>query len=184
MARTQPKGLAEIQRNLGKAVAGMTDGADRGLVKGGLQVKRAAQQNTPVRLGNLRSSAYLVNKTGDKASAGAFKGEDGPAVESLTRSEKQLAQGLSVALDGRGQQNVVVGFGAGYAIFVHENQNAGAAGYDPDEDQRVLARGPRKGKKKLAKDAHSRVGGAKFFENALKSEQSNIIRILAEETKV
>lgn len=171
--RRLPKGLDTIRRNLNREVARIGGATDRGLVTFGLLVRKGAQENAPVRLGNLRGSAYVANKAGGHVNIGPFRGDASGTVAELTRSEQQVARGLSLALDKRRKHNVAVGFGAPYAAAVHENPNAGAPGYEPEVDT----------PDKTAKEVHSKVGGWKYLERSLQDNASRLLVTLANEIK-
>jgi hypothetical protein len=128
------------------------------LIKAGFIVQGAAKVKTPVDLGNLRASSFVIWQTGqDIPMSPANTGE----------KEKQMtpdqmvayAQGCALAAEEARRMQmdasmknrfvVVIGFSAYYAIFVHENM-----------------------------ESYHAVGESKFLERALQEKEQTILTML------
>lgn len=135
--------------------------AIRAVSKASLYVLREAQLLTPVDLGNLRASGFVV-VTGVGASHSRFTFENDPTRESHRDIAQRVAASTKETLDicigmaASNRRGVVgfVAFGAYYALFVHENLTA-----------------------------HHDVGQAKFLETVLTSRRNEILKIVADELR-
>ena len=170
-------GQRQISESLLRATEHITRKSFRGLAIAGLLVKKDSQNNAPKREGNLVSSHYVVTPEGEEDRTDTFKGDTASAHESQHGDVVSETQGeVKQRSGGRffGTPTIAVGASAKYAMKVHENQRAGAAGYDPTKDT----------PNKKARQVHSKVGGPKFLENALKKAGTFVANALASETKI
>jgi hypothetical protein len=141
-------------------------------------------QKVPVRLGNLRASAFIVVGTGESGESGNFTGKNTAEMGSQHNQVKTASQAEAVAKTDKRQIVGVVGHSAKYAAIVHELPTAGAAGFDAELSRKKITRGPRKGKTRRAEEVHSRVGGWKFLEKALAGTVREGLAILQKELKI
>jgi hypothetical protein len=186
MPKGKPRidGLKELQTELRKQGLLIHKRAEVGLVQGGLKVRRDAVKNTPRRTGNLRNSAHITTRDNEVTVPGEFKGSNSAELSSQHNSEITEVKSAVKKRVRRGRvQAIAVGFSAVYALVVHENPNAGAAGFDPDASSVYLA-GERKGRKKRADDVHSAKGGWKFLENAIKENTKFILQQVAKAVRI
>lgn len=146
------------------------------VVRGMLGIKRDSVMNCPVREGNLRASAFVIMPYGEEGIGGAFTGETAGDM-AATHSSAKAATLAEVIARARKGLSAAVGHSAVYALSVHELPTAGAPGYDPSKDG-IITRGARKGKRRRAEEVHSKVGGWKFLENAIKGNKARIIAML------
>jgi hypothetical protein len=135
------KGLPVVISNLNREIAEIRGDARIGLLKAAQVIKGASVRNSPIDLGNLRSSHFVFESN--------FRDEKGRSVSVSNSSEAPAwtegpgvqrgklnaghSKAMSVARTRSGSGNVVaiIGASAFYAIFVHEgdpgdNYNSGA----------------------------------------------------------
>ena len=154
------EGLEETLGEISKLIRLVPLRTHRGMIAAGLLIKGAAQKKTPVDLGNLRASAFVVWRR-QKGSGFRPKGVD--STKFTTEAEGTKVRKDTDDLKGVVKESlnssilkpeVGVGFGAAYAIFVHEDL-----------------------------EANHTVGEAKFLEKAIKDNVVQILRIVAEEVR-
>lgn len=119
--------MDSVLRELNKQASKIQRGSLDGLVEAGLFVKNRALPQTPIDLGNLRSSGYVVWSKGEKGSSGDFNG-DPKLVSKLARNHATSKIQNQAAVTGNSKPSVRIGFSAFYAGFVHEinkNYNVG-----------------------------------------------------------
>jgi len=157
------------------------DGAtEAGVIKAAMFIRRRSQKLTPVRLGNLRASAYVIGSglnDPPEASGGGFKGDDAGNMEVGHKEEKLRVKGQTQMLARRGPV-AAVGYSAVYALSVHENPKSGAAGGSAAAD---LARQPGSGVP--LSTIHSKRGQFKFLEQPLKENEGRILDIIKREAR-
>jgi len=123
-------GVASVLRGLDVANSEMRKGSRRGAIKAGLIVLRQAQINAPVDTSNLKSSGILIadgvapqgnfrfktegSKTGPRG--GRRRVKDFRRLLNVQQETISIAQGMLRP----NLPEAIVGFGAYYAIFVHE----------------------------------------------------------------
>ncbi len=122
-------------RNLNARIERTGAATGRGLIRAGMLIKREAQKLCPVDTGNMRSSAFIawtggvdVGGEGQAQGGGRFRGEraEQTAMEFLQTAERAR----STLSQNPQQPEVAVGFGASYALFVHERPANHAVGTD------------------------------------------------------
>ena len=147
----------------------------KGVIAGALLVKKDAQENTPRRLGNLRTSAYVSFPTGIRGTQTiTFKGRG--AADLIAGHVSAIADASTEAVKRTLKQGptVAIGYTAPYALSVHENPRSGVAGYDPSKDLEGLK----------AEHVHSRVGGWKFLSDALQGAPERVKQAIAAAAKL
>lgn len=168
------EGVKELGRNA-RTLKGITRvDIFKGLVAGGLLVKKDAQKETPVRSGNLRSGAYLATPDGVPDAGGGFTGEDAGKLGSRHTSLIQESKQASAMRSTGSNATVAIGYTPFYALRVHENPRAGAAGYNPAKDRKGLR----------AERVHSKRGGWKFLEKALQGSATRVLQAIAAAAKL
>jgi hypothetical protein len=148
------RGIDIVMNNLHKEMKKYEIKGMKGLLRSAILI-RQDMENTPPKIpvdtGNLRASWFIVTATGGIMKADQFKGENATQLsldfEKTTAKAKRIAQQSPHPL-------VVIGFGANYAWFVHENVG----------------------------QQYKRPGsGAKFFEAALNRNTTKIIENIRRE---
>jgi len=142
--------MKSLRKDLKKAGADLTY---RGLLRVGLLILRDAQKYAPRDTGNLMGSGFVLGQP----SRGESKIQIRPSAK---KSEEEAAISQSVE-EGRGElmlnkpPSVMVGFGASYALFVHE----------ADEDQ----------------DWHD--GGPQFLKKSVEDNHAKAVALITEEVR-
>lgn len=164
---TRVEGFEEVMNNLNRALKKIEVQSLRGLVLSAALIRRATETTpplTPVDLGNLRSSWFVVSPKGKIAvekeiSTGSFKG---PQAEKLSAQHKEtIAEAQKIVSAVSDQMVVMMGYTANYALWVHEGPGGN-----------VGARFQRPG------------AGIKWFEAAFKRNANSIIRIIRDNAKL
>lgn len=166
-------GLDNLKKNFRRAKTRMRENEEAGIIKAGLVVKKSSQQNVPVRQGNLRSSAFIVLPDGVKDQDADFTGDNAGGLKTAHSKSTTTVQAETAARTSKNKLTGAVAYSAPYAISVHENPRAGAAGYDPSKDLPSLK----------ASRVHSKVGGWKFLEDALKSSLTGMFKAIQKELR-
>jgi hypothetical protein len=130
MSRAMPiRGLTETVAALNGALRDLVARpARRGLIAGGLIVQEEAMRRCPEDLGNLVGSAFAVWNGGERSSFRP-RGKNEEVDEMLASSHASTLDTARAYLDpeDRGAFTrgtaIVIGFGAYYALYVHENVN-------------------------------------------------------------
>lgn len=167
-------GVKEMKRNIETLKRRHQVNVFKGLVAGGLLVKKDAQENVPVREGNLRSSGYIVTPTNIPDAGGNFTGEASAKLGGDHDGVIQRSQAATAARSTGLKATIAVGFTAFYALMVHENPKSGSPGFDPSKDRPGMR----------ASEVHSRKGGWKFLEKALNKSHEQVKRAIAAAVKL
>lgn len=133
--RVKVTGLDKAVRRINQQLSKITGATTEGLLEAGLLVQRRAQQKVPVEYGNLRASAYTRRALGG---------------DKVTATVRETGE-------------VEVGFGAAYALYVHENMEQKLKG-EPRPSGLGVYWGPH--------------GEPKFLEKALQESADDIVRIV------
>lgn len=162
------KGLGKVLANLNKEVKKIEGRSLKGLIRGGILIRRDMEETAPiipVDLGNLRASWFVVTSTGGVPTGRGreFKGEK--ASELISGHSKAISENKSLAKQS-GMPGIVMGFSANYATAVHENVGANF-------------RQPTKGKRAKAGGA-----GPKFLEASLKRNTKKVLQVIGEEARI
>jgi hypothetical protein len=159
------------------------NGAAKANVKIGLMVSKEAKKNVPVRTGNLRASGFVVTDFGVHEEGGGFLGDDAPKDANRHAQTISETRGKIAVLSNAVKRIGAVGFSAIYALSVHENPNAGAAGANTQQEDPVYKRGARKGRKLPVQYVHSKVGGWKFLQRAFETTRPRLPQIYQSESR-
>ena len=106
-------GLSAVTKAITGKQKEIEKGAVRGLIKAGLIIERDAKKNAPVDTGNLKASGFTLWRKSD-VTVGPFEGRDASKVADDTGD---LVSRLRAVLK---KNQVAVGFGANYGLYVHE----------------------------------------------------------------
>ena len=149
MIKVKVTGLSGVIRNLNKLLKTVDVGLDKALAESSVLIKEAAIPLTPIYTGNLRNSSYVVIAGKGEVSrhARAYAHATSREIANFERVRAMAIQGATARL-GSSTRNKIseVGFGAEYALKVHE-----------------------------AVGTTFRVGGPKFLENTVQAIKPQII---------
>ena len=166
---TRIKGFDVVLSNLNKEIQAIQGRTIQGLIRAAIVIRRDMDRTPPlipVTLGNLRASWYIVTIKGLYTPAPSFKLEEGDhklsakqyaELQESYSSAISEAQGM-VAGSTKNNPFLVMGFGANYALWVHEMLG--------DIDWNRTNSGP------------------KFFEAAVKRNKDKILQIIADNIKI
>lgn len=119
------KGIAKVSANLNKEILKMKGASLKGLIEASIIIRRSMETTsplTPVNLGNLRASWYVVTAfSTPEGSSASFEGEQ--AGQLTTGHGAAIGQSKGLAA-GKRIPFVVMGFSARYAAAVHEMVDA------------------------------------------------------------
>lgn len=153
MAKQHLRGMNQVMKALNKEVEAIKGRSLEGLIVASIIIRRSMEDTSPkipVDFGNLRSSWFTVTSTGAVESGGSpsFEGNNANELGQAHSQALSHAQGLA---EQPKVPTVVFGFGANYAVKVHEE---------------VDAQFKRPG------------SGAKFLEAAIKRNKKQILEII------
>ena len=149
------RGIARTVRSVQKELNKIKNKSLDGLYEAALLVLRDSDLMTPIDLGNLRASGYVLQRGGKVSNTSPSfvaekKGSTSKANPTQMASDHQGTISKNKKLvDGPKRFGVIVGYTAFYAIYVHENL---AASHD--------------------------TGQAKFLEESISKNRKEIIRIV------
>jgi len=175
---TTIRGFDKVMANLNAEIAAIKNRSMKGLIKGATIVRRDMEKTppkTPVDYGNLRASFFVVTAKGTPTGGSPkFEGEVAGKMateHTLTVSE---VQGLVKAQSLGGNNILMLGYSANYALFVHEH-----LGMSELPSWRY---GPGPGKKRWYKP---RVGaGPKWFEWSFKRNKDKILQAIRDDAQI
>ena len=112
-------GLSEVLRRLNKEIDDIELHTREGLTEAALVVKADSVRKTPIDLGNLRNSAFILVTDGqvDNASP-SFAGKD--AGKASDDHSKVISKVKGIVGKGKHRFNAIVSYSANYAFWVHE----------------------------------------------------------------
>lgn len=120
----QIKGLDEILKNLNKQIASIEGDVMKGLILSGQLIKGVSMKNTPVYVGNLKGSHYLVAQTGlQESESGSFSTKDKSGQKVAAEHPGHVQEASARAQTAR-KPFVEIGCTAFYAEVVHEDLQA------------------------------------------------------------
>jgi hypothetical protein len=119
------KGFEEVMSNLNREIQGIKQRNMKGLIMSAALVRRDTETTpplTPVDLGNLRASWFVVTPKSVPVGKGTsmFRGPE--ASKMMTEHEETVieAQGMVMAESTAEKQFLIMGYSANYALYVHE----------------------------------------------------------------
>ena len=120
MAGIKPlEGLSEVLKNLNKAIEQQRLNTKEGLTEAALVVKADSVRGTPIDLGNLRNSAYIM-VTDESADNQTPKFTGAEAGQMADQHASVLTESRGIVNKGKNRFNAIVGYSANYAWWVHE----------------------------------------------------------------
>lgn len=156
--------LAQIKNRLNKEIIAVEGRTLKGLIMAAAFIRNKTEHTiplTPVDLGNLRSSWFVVTAKGVPAgqrSAEAFKGPKASEIASDHMSTIIEAQGIVAANEATKGKFIMLGYSANYAMWVHENMGA---------------------------KNWSRIGsGPKWFQGAIYRNKAKIVQIVKDNAEI
>lgn len=144
--------LKRVTLNMNRAIAGITLRSRSGLIAAGIHVLGAAIENCPYATRNLAHSGTVI---WDKSAGNnnTFISPGGGEVKADT--DKMVAEVKGTLKSNINLFDVGIGFGASYAVFVHENL-----------------------------EAHHDHGSAQFLTKAMRDEQDEVLKLIKSYAKV
>lgn len=173
------QGLREVTKTLNDRLNAITKGAASGLVQGALLIRREAQKNAPVVIGNLKNSAFVLTSR-EIISTPNFKGKQ--AIQMSIRHENSILKHRA-EIQVSQVPLVIVGFTAAYAPYVHENPNAGAVNLEEKATRYNPKHKRWRGKRVSQRIRFSTVGGYKFLERAIRENMERVFQLVVEGAK-
>ena len=119
------KGLEEVNRNLNKELEAITARSMKGLIMAAAFIRNETEKTpplTPVDLGNLRASWFVVTASQVAAGSGShqFKGPKAGELSSSHASTVTESQGIVVSQSTASKKFLMMGYGVNYSGYVHE----------------------------------------------------------------
>lgn len=168
-------GFEQVMTRLNKALLEIEGGSVRGLVLAADSIRIATESTpplTPVDLGNLRASWFVVTSSKDRVKLPEIRNERGklvregrfrgPNAESMKKEHKMVKVLAESEISSQDDLHIVMmGYSANYAVHVHEGPHG------------LL-------------DAHFKRPGAgiKWFEAAFTRNSKKIIRVIAANARI
>jgi len=119
------KGLTETEATLNREIEGIKARSMKGLIMSAAFIRNETEKTpplTPVDLGNLRASWFVV--TASRVAAGSathqFKGPKAAELSSSHSSTIAESQGLVASQSTASKKFLMMGYGANYSGYVHE----------------------------------------------------------------
>jgi hypothetical protein len=166
------KGMDIVLANLNREIMAMENRTLAGLIKAAALIRDETETGdllTPVDLGNLRASWFVVTATSIPVGQGVsnFKGPKAGEIAANHSSTLAEAQGFVAANTPKKGKFIIIGYTVNYAMYVHENLGM----HDPANP--------------YWKDRKWREGsGPKWFEAAIKKKASRILEIIRDNAKI
>jgi hypothetical protein len=163
------KGFDEVMKKLNLELLAIKNRTTGGLIKGAALVRNeteTGEARTPVDLGNLRASWFVVTAKSVPVGQGTAK-FNGPKVSRLLVDHVSTIQEAQSTIRAAGKENIfiIAGYSAHYAVYVHEM---------------IGANFKRKGKgKNKGKDATF-----KWLQRAFNKHQNNIVKLVQENARI
>jgi hypothetical protein len=140
---THVQGFEQVMANLNAEIAKIKGASLKGLIECAIEIRRDTEKTpskTPVDLGNLRASWFVVTargkekddqwntgfrsdssskrrKSGLEGNAAKFMADRTAAISEMTMKAKSFLP--------TGKETVIMGYSANYAVYVHENMSSG-----------------------------------------------------------
>jgi hypothetical protein len=141
---THVQGFETVMNNLNAEIAKIKDASMKGLIECAIEVRRDTEKTpakTPVDLGNLRASWFVVTSSGKQPDDQWNTGFRNAKGESRERKASKTSATAARMISDRanaitemsaraktflpvGKQVVIMGYSANYAVYVHENMKA------------------------------------------------------------
>ena len=122
-AKVKVSGLDTIIKNLNKEVAKIEGNVQKGLTIAGLFIKGRSMDKTPVDVGNLWASHYLVSGDGTKSEETGFRPDRSGSNRVADEHSGHIQEAL-VRMRTKNKPFIEIGLTAFYAEHVHEDLEA------------------------------------------------------------
>ena len=155
------EGLSNVLRNLNAAIKQKELNLKAGLMEAALVIKADSVRETPIDLGNLRGSAFVIvtEQQPDNPSP-SFSGAD--SGDMASNHSKAMIEGQGIVKGNVHDFSAIVGYSANYAFWVHEMP--------------MIHKGvPRS---KPSKGNYWDGGGNKFLEKSVLKNEKQVFQIL------
>ena len=170
-------GINKIMKNLNREIKKIKGRTQAGVTAAAMHLRRESVKLVPIVTGNLRNSVFVTWPKGQSRSSRKLKGKPSEVAE--LESDIQATIGASKSAVNRSADPVAeVGYGAVYAMSVHENPRSGKTG---GKSPTGKAYKPPKGS---ARQVYSEVGRYKFLEAPMNTEAKKIFTIIKERAKI
>lgn len=167
------QGLDEVMARLNIELKRIHTLSTEGLVKAAIHIRRETETVpplTPVDLGNLRASWFIVTAKGaaqDTMPSGTFRNKPGQKNNLANRMRSDYVDHISegqIIASAKKIPMVIMGYSAFYAMYVHENIGADFSGA---------------WRRKRGGSGQMRNAGPKWFEIAIHRNRKKIVSIVA-----
>lgn len=149
-------GTRQVLNNLNKEIQKIKTKSMAGLIEAAIFIRRESEPLTPVDLGNLRASFFIVTSQG-KVKEGVSPNFVGPNASTISSAHSATMSQATSLVSDKNIPIVVLGFGANYAASVHE-------------DLEMIFRRPG--------------AQAKFLESVIKGNEKTIVDIIAKNIEI
>lgn len=119
-SREPLSGTRQVLHNLNREVQKIKNRSMAGLIEAAIFIRRESEPLTPVDLGNLRASFFIVSSSGG-GEAGTNPSFTGDNTAELASAHAATVAHATSIVSGKKIPIVVLGYGANYAVFVHED---------------------------------------------------------------
>jgi hypothetical protein len=175
-------GIRSVVEGINKELMNIRGHTLGGLIKATALIRHETEHGavkTPVDLGNLRASWFVVSSKGSIVRGGGAghtpegmsKSFKGPNAESIAKGHtgmlKEMQGKVNILSNIYKGPFVIMGYSANYTFYVHEM--IGVVGYKSKENPRGWSRSG---------------SGPKWFEAALKKHRNNIVKIVGSNQKI
>jgi hypothetical protein len=163
LGNTGIKGFDEVMKNLNDEIVKIKGRTMQGLIKAAIVIRRDMDRTPPlipVKTGNLRASWFVVTAKGVKSNRPSFKALDTPAKTALLNESYNSAIAEAQGLVAGRTSFIVIGFGANYAMPVHEMYGKGDVKWSRPNS------------------------GPKFFQSAVNKNKDAVLKIIAENVQI
>jgi len=163
----QIHGFKEVEANLNRQLEGIKSRSMKGLIMGAALVRNETEKTpplTPVDLGNLRASWFVVTAKGVQVGKGThgFRGPKAAKISSDHSATIGEAQGMAAVQSVGKKKVLIMGYSANYALYVHEGHGEIGLGMHYKRPE----------------------SGPKWFESAVKNNSQKIVQIVKDNAKI
>ena len=166
---TGVKGFDIVMANLNREIVKVKNGTLEGLIHATIIIRRDTEKSspsTPVDIGNLRASWFVVSVKGKALDPEAYtKFRNKPfkkmryTASFLRANHEQVVATAQAGVSGVREPTVIMGYSVPYAVYVHENYGAQFKRQDPP-------------------------AGPKWFETAVKNNRNLILETIGKHAKI
>ena len=166
LGNTGIQGFDTVMANLNKEIEAIKGRTMKGMIKAAALIRKDMDKTPPlipVDKGNLRASWFVVTAKGLQSARPAFKALDTPTKTALLNStyDSTVAEAQGVAsASTKDVPFLVMGFGANYAMPVHEMYGKGSVNWQRPNS------------------------GPKFFEASIKRNKDKALKTIADDAQI